>query len=77
MVRRLRRGSRGMENIPIRDKHGKLLFDSEDRLEFWHEFFEELLNVSKAVNPDLINEIPNPVLSEEEENQRNAESSLE
>ncbi|CAF3323508.1 unnamed protein product [Rotaria sp. Silwood2] len=77
IIRRLRGGSKGVENIPIRDRNGKLLVNSEDRLERWCEFFEELLNVPQAVNPDLINEIPILPLSKEEENRQNAEPSVE
>ncbi len=77
MIRRLRGGNKRVDNMPIRDKNGKLLVTSSDRLVRWREFFDELLNVPQLVNPDLINEIPIPSLSKVEENRQNAELSIE
>ena len=76
-IRRLRGGTKRVENMPIRDKNGKLLINSSDRLERCREFFDELLNVPQSVDPDLIEEISIFPLSKVEEKRQNAEPSME
>ncbi|CAF4748714.1 unnamed protein product, partial [Rotaria socialis] len=45
IIRRLRGGSKRVENIPVQDKNGKLLVNSRDTLKRWGGFFCETLNV--------------------------------
>ncbi|CAF1924619.1 unnamed protein product [Rotaria magnacalcarata] len=57
IIRRLKGGSKRVENMPIGDKNGKLLVNSTDQLERWREYFCELLNVHSTVDPYVINEV--------------------
>jgi hypothetical protein len=77
IIRRLRGGSKRVENMPIKDKNGELLLNSSDRLERWREYFDELLNVTSLVDPDLINEIQIDPIPQAEEKRQNAEPSID
>ncbi|CAF3235386.1 unnamed protein product [Rotaria sp. Silwood2] len=76
IIRRLRGASKQVENTPIKDKNGKLLLNSSNRLQRWHEYFDEPLNIPSIVDQKLIDEIQIDALSKEEKRQ-NAEPSIE
>ncbi|CAF1203414.1 unnamed protein product [Adineta steineri] len=76
IIRRLRGGSKRVENMPIKDRNGNLLLNSSDRLERWREYFHELFNVPSIVDQKIIDEIQIGTLSEEEKRQ-NAAPSIE
>ena len=40
-------GKRRNTNMPVRDKHGKLITSEQQLQERWHEHFEEVLNRPK------------------------------
>ncbi|CAF4836694.1 unnamed protein product, partial [Rotaria sp. Silwood2] len=77
IIRKLKGGSKRVENMPIEDKNGKLLVNSADQLERWREYFCELLNVSSTVDPCVINEIQITTPSRSELERQNAQPSLE
>ena len=77
IIRRLRGGSKRVENMPIKDRNGKLLVNSVDRLERWREYFKELFNVPTAVDPDRIDEIQIDDIPKKEEERQNAQPSVE
>ncbi len=67
IIRRLRGGSKRVENIPVQDKSGKVLVNSRDTLKRWHEFFCESLNVCSSIDQNLTDQIQIPTLSTTEE----------
>ena len=77
IVRCLRGGSKRVENMSIKDKSGKLLLNSADRLERWRGYFNELFNVLSVIDSNLINEIHIDTISKDEEEQQNALPSIE
>ena len=77
IVRCLRGESKRVENMPIKDKSGKLLLNSADRLERWRGYFNELFNVPSVFDWNLINEIHIDTISKDEEEQQNALPSIE
>jgi exonuclease III len=62
MIRRLRGGRTNVENLPIQDKRGNLLLNSQERLDRWKEYFNELLNVPSNVNASVLHHIPIPTI---------------
>ena len=50
MIRKLRGGKQRVENMPLRDKTGTLLVNSSDKIEWWEEYFQQLLNMSSVVD---------------------------
>ncbi|CAF4230155.1 unnamed protein product [Rotaria magnacalcarata] len=77
IIRRLRGGSKRVENIPVQDKNGKLLVNSRDTLKRWGEFFCETLNVCALIDQNLIDQIQILTLSTTEEHRQNAQPSIE
>ncbi|CAF2129927.1 unnamed protein product [Rotaria magnacalcarata] len=77
IIRRLKRGNKRVENMPIKDKNGKLLVNSTDRLERWREYFCELFNIHSTVDPDVINEIQITTPSRSDLERQNAQPSIE
>ena len=77
IIRRLRGGSKRVENMPIKDKNGDLLLNSSARLKRWREYFDELLNVTSLVDPDLLNEIQIDPIPQVEEKRQNAQPSID
>ncbi|CAF1127812.1 unnamed protein product, partial [Didymodactylos carnosus] len=77
LIRRLRGGSKRIENIPIKDRNGSLILNSSDRLERWREYFSELLNVPSTVDQQLIDEIQVKTLTKEEVERQNANPTVE
>ncbi|CAF1490558.1 unnamed protein product [Rotaria magnacalcarata] len=77
IIKRLRGGSKRVENIPVQDKNGKLLVNSRDTLKRWGEFFCETLNVCASIDQNLLDQIQIPTLSTTEEHRQNAEPSTE
>ncbi len=67
MIRRLRGGRKNVENLPIQDKQGNLLLNSQERLCRWKEYYQELLNVPSNVNPSILIQIPIPTISSTEQ----------
>ena len=62
-IRRLRSGRANTENLPIQDKQGRLLLSSQERLDRWKEFFNDLLNVPSNIKPSILQQIPIPNIS--------------
>jgi hypothetical protein len=60
IIRRLRGGSKRVENIPVQDKSGKVLVNSRDTLKRWREFFRQSLNVCSSIRQNLIDQ-PNEI----------------
>ncbi|CAF2169496.1 unnamed protein product [Rotaria magnacalcarata] len=77
IIRRLKRGNKRVENMPIKDKNGKLLVNSTDQLERWREYFCELFNIHSTVDPDVINEIQITTPSRSDLERQNAQPSIE
>ena len=65
-LRHIRGGRAKIEDMPIFDAQGKLLTNSEERLDRWREYFEGLLNVPTMVEPAIIASIPVQTITEEE-----------
>ena len=63
--------------MSIKDKSGKLLLNSADRLERWRGYFNEIFNVPSVIDSNLINEIHIDTISKDEEEQQNALPSIE
>ncbi|CAF2812623.1 unnamed protein product [Rotaria sp. Silwood2] len=53
--------------MPIKDKNGNLLLNLPGRLEPWHDYFDELLNVPSPIDQKPIDEIQIVTISKEEE----------
>jgi hypothetical protein len=77
IIRRLKGGSRRVENLPVQDRSGKLLVNTKDTLKRWREFFSESLNVCSSVDQNLIDQIQIRTLSITEEHRQNALPSIE
>ncbi|CAM4860611.1 unnamed protein product [Rotaria socialis] len=77
IIRRLKGGSKRLENIPIEDKNVKLLVSSTDQLEHWREYFCELLNAYSTVDPCVINEVQITIASRLDLERQNAQPSFE
>ncbi|CAF1528302.1 unnamed protein product, partial [Adineta steineri] len=60
MIRQLKGGRTNVDNMPIRNKQGDLLSESEDVMVRWSEYFCELLNVHSIIDPLIIQQIPIP-----------------
>ncbi|CAF3824708.1 unnamed protein product, partial [Adineta steineri] len=60
MIRQLKGGRTNVDNMPIRNKQGDLLSESEDVMVRWSEYFCELLNVHSIIDPHIIQQIPIP-----------------
>ncbi|CAF4488350.1 unnamed protein product, partial [Rotaria sp. Silwood2] len=70
MLRRLKGGRAKIEEMPIWDKYGNLLTNSNDRLDRWREYFSDLLNVPSTTDPTILHQIqPPPIASKEEQRQ--------
>ncbi|CAF5225121.1 unnamed protein product, partial [Rotaria magnacalcarata] len=65
-----------MENMPIKDKHGKLILNSTDQLERWREFFDDLLNVSTVVDLQLIDQIKIKIIEKNDEERQNMQPTI-
>lgn len=76
IIRRLKGGSKRFENMPIQDKDGRLLTNSNDSLKRWCEFFQEQLNVISSIDQDLIDEIYVPTLTKTEEHRQSTPPSI-
>ncbi|CAM4844407.1 unnamed protein product [Rotaria magnacalcarata] len=76
IIRRLSGKRKRMENMPIKDKHGKLILNSTDQLERWREFFDDLLNVSTAVDLQLIDHTKIKRIEKNEEERQNMQSTI-
>ncbi|CAM4967100.1 unnamed protein product [Rotaria socialis] len=76
-MRRLKRGSKRVENMPIVDKNGKLLVNSTDQLERWRKYFCESLNVHSTVDPYVINKVQITIPSKLELERQNTQPSFE
>ncbi|CAF0883692.1 unnamed protein product [Rotaria sordida] len=57
IIRRLTGKRKRVENMPIKDKHGKLILNATAQLGRWREFFDGELNVASSVDPQLIDQI--------------------
>ena len=77
IIRRLKGGSKRVENMPIHDKSGKLLVNSRDTLKRWGEYFQETLNVVSSIDQDLFDRIHIPTLAADEEHRQNAQPSMQ
>lgn len=77
IIRRLKGGSKRVENMPVQDKSGKLLVNSRDTMKRWSEFFQESLNVCSSIAQDLIDQIQIPNLTASDENKQNAQPSID
>ncbi|CAF0787582.1 unnamed protein product [Rotaria sp. Silwood1] len=76
IIRRLSGKMKRVENMAIKDKHGKLILNSTDQLERWREFFDELLNVSSSVDLQLIDQIKIQSIEKKEEERQNAQPTI-
>ncbi|CAF3958462.1 unnamed protein product, partial [Rotaria sp. Silwood2] len=76
IIRRLSGKRKRVENMPIKDKHGKLILNSTDQLERWKEFFDGLLNVPSAVDPQLIDQIKIKRIEKKEEERQNVQPTI-
>ncbi|CAF5015969.1 unnamed protein product, partial [Rotaria socialis] len=76
IIRQLSGKRKRMENMPIKDKHGKLILNSTDQLERWREFFDDLLNVSTAVDLQLIDHTKIKRIEKNEEERQNMQSTI-
>ncbi|CAF1351176.1 unnamed protein product [Rotaria magnacalcarata] len=77
MIRRLRGGRQSVEDMPIHNKYGTLLLNSNDRLERWKEFYSELLNVNSIIEPTLLDQIKPASLSTMEQHRQDKEPTLD
>ncbi|CAF1675979.1 unnamed protein product [Rotaria magnacalcarata] len=77
MIRRLRGGRQSVEDMPIHNKYGTLLLNSNDRLERWKEFYSELLNVNSIIEPTLLDQIKPASLSTMEQHRQDKEATLD
>ncbi|CAF2913171.1 unnamed protein product [Rotaria sp. Silwood2] len=77
IIRRLKGGSKRLENMPVHDNSGKLLVNSKDTLKRWGEFFQETLNVVSLIDQDLLDQIHIPTLAASEEHRQNAQPSMQ
>ncbi|CAF2113181.1 unnamed protein product [Rotaria magnacalcarata] len=77
IIRRLKGGSKRVENMPIEDKNGKVLVNSTDQLKRCREYFCELLNVHSTVDPYVINKVQITTTARLELERQNAQPSFE
>ncbi|CAM4767619.1 unnamed protein product [Rotaria magnacalcarata] len=77
IIRRLKGGSKKVENMPIEDKNGKVLVNSTDQLKRCREYFCELLNVHSTVDPYVINKVQIATTARLELERQNAQPSFE
>lgn len=77
IIRRLKGGHKRAESVPVQDKTGKLLINTNDTLKRWREFFFESLNVCSMVDRKLIDQIQIPTLSTAEQYRQNMTPSIE
>ena len=75
-LRHIRGGRAKIEDMPIFDAHGKLLTNSEERLDRWREYFEGLLNVPSTVLPATIANIPVQSMTREESDRQSRTPTL-
>jgi hypothetical protein len=66
VIRRLRSNGINTEHIAIHDKDGNTLTNSEDRLNRWREYFDEMLNVNTMVDEQILQQIPKSTLDPKE-----------
>ncbi len=76
MIRRLRGGRTNVENLPIQDKQGNLLLNSQERLDRWKEYFNDLLNIPFNIKASILNQITIPIISPTEQLRQNKLPSL-
>ncbi|CAF2093080.1 unnamed protein product [Rotaria magnacalcarata] len=76
IIRRLGGKRKRIKNMPIKDKHGKLILNSADQLERWREFFGDLLNVSTAVDLQLIDQIKITRIEKNEEERQSIQPTI-
>jgi hypothetical protein len=62
VIRQLKGGRTNVDNMPIRNKQGDLLSNSDDVMVRWSEYFYELLNVHSIIDPHIIQQIPIPII---------------
>ncbi|CAF3935647.1 unnamed protein product [Rotaria sp. Silwood1] len=67
MIRRLRGGRAKIENLPIFDKQGCLLTNSNERLNHWKDYFNDLLSVPSIVDQATIQQIPSATITVSEQ----------
>ena len=75
-LRHIRGGRAKIEDMPIFDAHGKLLTNSEERLDRWREYFEGLLNVPSSILPATIASIPVQSMTREESDRQSRTPTL-
>ena len=66
MIRRLRGQNKQIMHVPIKDKNDHLLTSSNERLNRWREYFNELHDVPTDVDPTLIQQISIPDIGQAE-----------
>ncbi|CAF4559052.1 unnamed protein product [Rotaria sp. Silwood1] len=76
MVRRLRGGRAKIENLPIFDKQGCLLTNSNKRLSRWKDYFNDLLNVPSIVDQATIQQIPSATITVSEQERQDQTPTL-
>ncbi|CAM4833486.1 unnamed protein product [Rotaria magnacalcarata] len=76
MIRRLRGERAKIENFPIFDKQGCLLTNSEERLNRWKDYFNDLLNVPSIVNQTTIQQIPPATITTSEQRRQDKTPTL-
>ena len=76
-IRGLRGGKQRVESMLIHDKNSMLLLNSMDRLERWKQYFQELLNVNRAVDQTLVDEIQPDHISAQEIRRQGEPSTFE
>lgn len=77
VIRRLRGSGMNTEHIAIHDKDGNSLMNSEDRLNRWREYFEEMFNVETVVDEWALQQIPQPPLDPKELSLQDAVPTIE
>ena len=75
IIRRLKGGSKRVDNMPVYDKSSKLLVNSRDILKRWGKYFQETLNVVSSIDQELLDRIHIPTLAAGEEHRQNAQPS--
>ncbi|CAF3715602.1 unnamed protein product [Rotaria socialis] len=76
IIRRLRGGRAKIENFPIFDKQGCLLTNSEQRLNRWKDYFNDLLNVPSIVDQTTIQQIPPATITTSEQRRQDKTPTL-
>ncbi|CAF2803830.1 unnamed protein product, partial [Rotaria sp. Silwood2] len=76
VIRQLKGGRLNADNMPIQNKQGDLLSNSNDVMLRWREYFCDLLNVHSVIDPHIFQQILVPIISTTEQMRQDKPPSL-